>query len=59
MARCEGIDFILNPMKANVEPQLNEHVDGMESFEPYPTKKVSRPRTTKKVSKKTPKKVVK
>lgn len=59
MARREGIDFILNPMKANVEPQLNEHVDGMESFEPYPTKKVSRPRTTKKVVKKTPKKVVK
>ena len=59
MARREGIDFILNPMKANVEPQLNEHIDGMESFEPYPTKKVSRPRTTKKVVKKTPKKVVK
>lgn len=59
MARREGIDFILNPMKANVEPQLNEHIDGMESFEPYPTKKVSRPRATKKVVKKTPKKVVK
>lgn len=59
MARREGIDFILNPMKANVEPQLNEHIDGMESFEPYPTKKVSRPRTTKKVVKKTPKIVVK
>lgn len=48
MARREGIDFILNPMKANVEPQLNEHVDGMESFDPYPPKKTTRVHATKK-----------
>lgn len=47
MARREGIDFILNPMKANVEPQLNEHIDGMETFDPYP-KKSARKTTTKK-----------
>lgn len=28
LARREGIDFILDPMNANVEPQLNEHIDG-------------------------------
>ena len=47
MARREGIDFILNHMKANVEPQLNEHVDGMETFDPYP-KKSARKTATKK-----------
>lgn len=47
MARREGIDFILNPMKANVEPQLNEHIDGMETFDPYP-KRSARKTTTKK-----------
>lgn len=31
LARREGIDFILDPMYANVEPQLFEHIDGMES----------------------------
>lgn len=31
LARREGIDFILDPMAANVEPSLNEHVDGMKS----------------------------
>lgn len=30
LARREGIDFILDPMGANVEPQLFEHIDGME-----------------------------
>lgn len=39
LARREGIDFILDPMSANVEPQLFEHVDGMESQSPYPMKK--------------------
>lgn len=29
LARREGIDFILDPMEANVEPQLFEHIDGM------------------------------
>lgn len=35
LARREGVDFILDPMHANVEPQLNEHIDGMKSVPPY------------------------
>ena len=31
LARREGIDFVLDPMSANVEQQLFEHIDGMES----------------------------
>lgn len=38
LARREGIDFILDPMNANVEPQLFEHIDGMKSVKP-PRKK--------------------
>lgn len=34
LARREGIDFILDPMNANVEPQLFEHIDGMKSVKP-------------------------
>lgn len=34
LARREGVDFILDPMFANVEPQLFEHVDGMKSVKP-------------------------
>lgn len=36
LARREGMDFILDPMKANVEPQLFEHIDGILSAEPFP-----------------------
>ena len=35
LARREGIDFILDPMQANVEPQLFEHVDGITSLVPF------------------------
>ena len=35
LARREGIDFILDPMQANVEPQLFEHVDGITSLGPF------------------------
>lgn len=38
LARREGIDFILDPMKANVEPQLFEHIDGLKSVSKYPCK---------------------
>lgn len=38
LARREGIDFILDPMGANVEPQLFEHVDGMKSVSPFEKK---------------------
>lgn len=31
LARREGVDFVLDPMNAYVEPQLFEHVDGMQS----------------------------
>jgi uncharacterized LabA/DUF88 family protein len=34
LARREGVDFILDPMDANVEPQLLEHIDGMKSVKP-------------------------
>jgi len=31
LARREGIDFILDPMGAEVEPTLFEHIDGLDS----------------------------
>ena len=31
LARREGIDFILDPMKANIEQSLFEHIDGLEN----------------------------
>ena len=31
-ARREGIDFILDPMWADIKPDLNEHIDGLHSF---------------------------
>lgn len=34
LARREGIDFILDPMKAYVDNQLIEHIDGMVSVTP-------------------------
>lgn len=34
LARREGVDFILDPMKANVEPQLFEHIDGIRCSTP-------------------------
>lgn len=39
LARREGIDFILDPMKANVEPQLFEHIDGIMSASPFSSRK--------------------
>lgn len=32
MARRNGIDFILDPMKKFIRPALEEHIDGIESF---------------------------
>ena len=34
LARREGVDFILDPINANVDPQLFEHIDGMKSVSP-------------------------
>lgn len=39
LARREGIDFILDPMQANVEPQLFEHIDGISNSSPYNIRK--------------------
>lgn len=41
LARREGVDFILDPMNANVDPQLFEHIDGMKSVTPPGHKKKS------------------
>lgn len=38
LARREGIDFILDPMMANVESQLFEHIDGLKSVQPFKEK---------------------
>lgn len=38
LALREGIDFILDPMMANVEPQLFEHIDGLKSVQPFKEK---------------------
>ena len=35
LARREGIDFILDPMQARVEPGLFEHIDGMDCPQIY------------------------
>lgn len=32
VARRKGIDFVLDPMGANISDELFEHIDGMESF---------------------------
>ncbi len=34
LARREGVDFILDPMNANVDPLLFEHIDGMKNVKP-------------------------
>lgn len=39
LARREGIDFLLDPMWNNVNPDLYEHIDGMVSSWPKQTKK--------------------
>lgn len=31
LARREGIDFVLDPMGANIKPDLFEHIDGLRS----------------------------
>ena len=35
LARREGIDFILDPMKASIRPDLFEHIDGMRTKVDY------------------------
>lgn len=31
-ARIKGVDFILNPLKQQISPELSEHIDGIQSF---------------------------
>jgi len=38
LARTEGIDFILDPMWNNIDPALMEHVDGLRSACPRPSR---------------------
>ncbi len=39
LARREGIDFVLDPMWNNINPDLHEHIDGMISSWPKPQKR--------------------
>lgn len=50
LARREGMDFILDPMYANVEPLLFEHIDGICSVRPssYPKDKTEKKQAHKK-----------
>ena len=38
LARREGLDFVLDPMWNNINPDLYEHIDGLTSCWPKPTK---------------------
>lgn len=38
LARTEGIDFILDPMWNNIDPALVEHIDGLRSACPRPSR---------------------
>lgn len=42
LARREGVDFILDPMNAYIEPQLFEHIDGLQCVTPNIPKKKPR-----------------
>jgi uncharacterized LabA/DUF88 family protein len=36
LARREGIDFVLDPMWNPINPDLHEHIDGLQSYSPRP-----------------------
>lgn len=38
LARREGIDFVLDPMGANIDKSLFEHIDGLKSSKLYSKK---------------------
>ena len=40
LARREGIDFVLDPMWATIRPDLHEHIDGLRTVCPKPTRKI-------------------
>ncbi len=33
LARMKGIDFVLDPLRGTIDPSLNEHIDGLNSFD--------------------------
>lgn len=39
LARREGIDFVLDPMWANIRADLHEHIDGLRSVFPRPDRR--------------------
>ncbi|MBN9384291.1 MAG: NYN domain-containing protein [Chitinophagaceae bacterium] len=39
LARREGVDFILDPLWNHIDPNLFEHIDGLNSTSPKPAKK--------------------
>jgi uncharacterized LabA/DUF88 family protein len=39
LARREGIDFVLDPMWNHINPDLNEHIDGLRSTSPNPARR--------------------
>ena len=41
LARREGIDFVLDPIWANIPPGLVEHIDGMRSVCPKPRRRMT------------------
>ena len=38
LARREGLDFVLDPLLAAIDPDLKEHIDGLKTFwsRPHP-----------------------
>lgn len=53
LARREGIDFILDPMWADIKPDLFEHIDGLRSTCPRPANPRSRSGNTRPLSSET------
>lgn len=43
LARREGIDFVLDPMWNHINPDLHEHIDGLQSYSPKPPIQSPRP----------------
>lgn len=41
LARREGLDFVLDPMWSTIRPDLHEHIDGMRSVCPKPTRRAA------------------
>ena len=33
LARIHGIDFVLDPLRNNIDPRLHEHIDGLDGYD--------------------------